>query len=189
MRADAASNEEPSVVGVRVRPIWSIVLYALLVTSAGVALYVQRAADVDPTLARVAPWLFLVFGLGFAVYRVALVVARRYSPFKAFIQIFLAALFFLLLLLPGVQGVPGGAQGAGGSLLTHPDARVRAQAAELSGWRQDAAAGKALVAALTDADASVRQAAHDALVKLNAGVDLGPADDAQARSAWGARFP
>jgi hypothetical protein len=184
MRADAPPTEEPSVVGVRVRPIWSIVLYALLVASAGVALYVQRAADVDPTLARVAPWLFLVFGLGFSVYRVALVAVRRYSPFKAFIQIFLAALFFLLLLLPGVQTAP-----RSDSLLRHPDARVRAMSAELSGWRNDVSAAKSLVGALTDSDPAVRQAAHDALVKLNAGADLGSADDPQARAAWGARFP
>lgn len=186
MRADATSNEEPSVVGVRVRPIWSIVLYALLVASAGVALYVQRAPNVDPTLARIAPWLFLVFGLGFAIYRVALVAARRYSPFKAFIQIFLAALFFLLLLLPSVQA---GAVVKSDSLLGHQDARVRAQAAELSGWRNDQSSGKALVGALSDSDPAVRQAAHDALVKLNGGADLGSAEDANARAAWGARFP
>ncbi|MFT3708977.1 MAG: HEAT repeat domain-containing protein [Archangium sp.] len=187
VRADATSNEEPSVVGVRVRPIWSIVLYALLVASAGVALYVQRAPNVDPTLTRLAPWLFLVFGLGFSIYRVALVAARRYSPFKAFIQIFLAALFFLLLLLPGVQ--VGAAAAKSDSLLGHQDARVRAMAAELSGWRNDQTSGKALVGALGDSDAAVRQAAHDALVKLNGGADLGSAEDANARAAWGARFP
>lgn len=181
MRADAPSNtEEPSVVGVRVRPIWSIVLYALLVAAAGVALYAQRAPNVDPALTRIAPWLFLVFGLGFAVYRVALVAARRYSPFKAFIQIFLAALFFLLLVMPGAQ--PLGV--ANDSLLSHADPRVRAQAAEVLGWRGDVAAARPLIGALADRDPAVREAAHAALVKLNGGVDLGAGAD-----AWGARFP
>ena len=133
MNAKAVSDqspEEPSVVGVRVRPAWSLALYALLVVSAGVALYAQRSPGVDPTLAQAAPWLFLAFALGFTVYRLALVMARRYSPFKAFIQIFLAALFFLLLLFPRAQGAATQA-----SLLVSRDARVRAMAAENAGWR------------------------------------------------------
>lgn len=182
MRADAASNEEPSVVGVRVRPFWSIVLYALLVASAGVALYVQRAPSVDPNLTRFAPWLFLVFGLGFSIYRVALVAARRYSPFKAFIQIFLAALFFLLLLLPGAAGIVP--VRTTDTLLVHSDPRVRAQAAEVLGWRGDVSNAKGLIAALNDPDQDVRTAAHQALVKLNHGTDLGSSTE-----AWGAAFP
>lgn len=178
-----AATDEPSVVGVRVRPFWSIALYSLLVASAALALYAGRApAAVDPMVARIAPWLFLVFALGFAVYRVALVAARRYSPFKAFFQIFLAALFFLLLLAPNAPLKP---QAEG--LLGHADPRVRAMAAENAGWRKDATAAAALVDALGDPDATVRAAAHDALVKLNDGADLGPADT--ARDAWKARFP
>ncbi len=179
------AREEPSVVGVRVKPLWSMVLYGLLVVSAGVALYAQRAHDVDPTFALAAPWLFLVFALGFSIYRLAIVAAGRYSPFKAFIQIFLAVLFFLLLLFPSVRQPVV----QGGVLLAHGDARVRAVSAEVVGWRQELAQASTLVSMLVDPSADVRAAAHDALVKLNGGVDLGAADDAAARKAWGARFP
>ncbi len=172
------SPEEPSVVGVRVRPAWSMALYVLLVVSAGVALYAQRAPTVDPLLAQLAPWLFLTFAVGFTVYRLALVAARRYSPFKAFIQIFLAALFFMLLLFPRVQNV------ARAPLLSNPDARVRAMAAENAGLRGDATQARAVAGLLVDGDAEVRAAAHAALVKLNGGSDLG-----SERAAWEARFP
>ncbi len=162
-----------------------MVLYALLVVAAGVALYAQRAPHVEPGIAAAAPWLFLVFALGFSIYRVALVAARRYSPFKAFIQIFLAALFFLTLLFPRVP--PGGTQG--GELLRHHDARVRALAAEVIGWRGEQGQGRALVGLLGDASPEVRRAAHDSLVRLNAGLDLGGADEPSAQKAWEARFP
>lgn len=171
--------EEPSVAGVRVRPAWSLALYALLVVSAGVALYAQRAPSVDPNLARLAPWLFLTFAVGFTIYRLALVAARRYSPFKAFIQIFLAALFFLLLLFPRSRP-----DAAVSPLLRSLDPRVRAMAAENAGWRGDVSQARALTALLGDSDASVRAAAHDALIKLNGGSDLG-----DERAPWEARFP
>lgn len=178
MNAKPEPTDEPSVGGVRVRPAWSIALYALLVLSAGVAFYAQRSPDLDPAVARIAPWIFLVFALGFAVYRVALVAARRYSPFKAFIQVFLAALFFMLLLSPRIE-VKGD-----GSLLSHRDERVRAQAAELVGWHGDLPQAPAVVRLLDDPSPLVRAAAHEALVKLNGGADLGTAE-----GAWRERFP
>lgn len=179
MNANPETTEEPSVVGVRVRPSWSIALYALLVMSAALALYAQRSpANLDPSLSRAAPWLFLVFAAGFTVYRVALVVARRYSPFKAFFQIFLAALFFLLLLFPRVEAP------AEATLLGHRDDRVRALAAEVAGWRQDATQAHALVKLLADPSAEVRDAAHASLVKLNGGTDLGASSE-----SWEKRFP
>lgn len=176
----AQSPDEPSVVGVKVRPVWSVVLYALLVLSAAVAFYTQRTPGIDPLVARGAPWIFLVFALGFSIYRIALVAARRYSPFKAFIQIFLSALFFLLLLFPRVETPHAN----GWPLLQHPEERVRAQAAELAGYRGDQAEGAQLVKLLDDPSPQVRAAAHGALVKLNAGTDLGETAD-----AWRARFP
>ena len=176
----AQSPDEPSVVGVRVRPAWSIALYVLLVLSAAVAFYTQRTPGIDPMVARGAPWLFFVFGLGFAIYRIALVAARRYSPFKAFIQIFLAALFFLLLLFPRVDEQAAVQQ----PLLQHHEDRVRAQAAELAGYRGDRAQAAQLVKLLGDPSPQVRAAAHEALVKLNAGTDLG-----ENAEAWRARFP
>ena len=178
MNAKPETSDEPSVVGVRVRPFWSIVLYALLVLSAGLAMFAQRTPEFDPLVARVAPWIFLVFALGFSIYRIALVAARRYSPFKAFIQVFLAALFFLLLLSPRVEGPLGESP-----LLSHRDDRVRALAAEVAGFRGDLSQGPALVKRLEDPSAEVRAAAHEALVKLNGGVDLGGSD------AWKKRFP
>jgi hypothetical protein len=47
---------------------------------------------------------------------------------------------------------------------------------------------KALVEALKDPEAQVRLAAHDALVNLNGGVDLGPADDPAAVAKWAESF-
>jgi hypothetical protein len=176
----AQSPDEPSVVGVRVRPAWSIALYVLLVLAVGFAFYTQRTPGIDPLIARGAPWIFLVFALGFSIYRIALVAARRYSPFKAFIQIFLAALFFLVLLFPGVESQTH----AGAPLLQHPEERVRVQAAELAGYRGDQAEAKQLVKLLEDPSPQVRAAARGALVKLNAGTDLGENAD-----AWRARFP
>lgn len=178
MNAKPETSDEPSVVGVRVRPLWSIGLYALLVLSAGLAMYAQRSPGVDPAVARTAPWLFLVFALGFALYRVALVAARRYSPFKAFIQVFLAALFFLLLLFPREQGP------ADASLLRHREPQVRALAAEVAGLKGDLAQAAGLVKLLEDGSPEVRAAAHQALVKLNGGLDLGPGAE-----PWGKRFP
>lgn len=172
-----APTEEPNIRGVRVRPSWALALYALLVVTAGFSFYAQRAPHVDPAVAQVAPWLFLVFAVGFAVYRVALVVARRYSLVKAFIQILLAALFFQLLLLPKTQRGPE-------PLLAHSDARVRAMAAENVGFHGDVSAARALITLLGDGDERVRTAAHEALIRLNGGADLG--NDA---AAWEARFP
>ncbi len=179
MSAKPDTSDEPSLVGVRVRPAWSMVLYVLLVLSAGVAFYAQRSPGLNPDVARISPWIFLVFAVGFAVYRVALVAARRYSPFKAFIQVFLAALFFLLLLSPRIE-----APASEVVLLQHRDERVRAQAAELAGWRNDQQQAPALVVLLDDPAPAVRAAAHEALVKLNGGIDLGTTSD-----AWRKRFP
>ena len=124
--------------------------------------------------------------MGFGAYRIALVVARRYSPFKAFFQLFVAALFFMLLLLGRAQ--PHVSAGGLPHLFGHRDATVRALAAEVAGFRGERAQGPGLVELLADDNAEVRRAAHDALVRLNAGVDLGSADDLAARTAWKERF-
>jgi hypothetical protein len=171
---------EPNVAGVRVRPAWSIALYVLLVSAAALALFAQRSPTVSPAIAAAAPWVFLSFVLGFTVYRVALVAARRYSPFKAFVQVFIAAIFFALLLAPKARVKGGGPE----ALLRDRDPRVRAVAAEVLGWRGAGEHARALVPLLEDADPEVRAAVRAALVKLNAGVDLG-----DSRAAWEARFP
>jgi hypothetical protein len=185
MNAGSTRKNEPNVAGIRVRPYWSLMLYVLLVLSAALAMYAQRAPEVDPRLARFAPWPFLVFAVGFAAYRVALVGARRYTPFKAFVQIFLAALFFLLMVFPRVTSAPVST----GGLLADRDPRIRALSAELLGYRNDVSQASHLVGLLSDDTEAVRRAAHEALVKLNGGVDLGDPGDASARRAWGERFP
>lgn len=171
----------------RVRPAWGALLYALLGASAVVALWSQRAADAPPAVAQVAPWLFLGFVVGFAIYRSALVAVRRYSPFKAFVQVSIAALFFMLLLLPNVQVRPSGEGGQ--PLLQHGDARVRANAAEVLGYRHAVDSAPEVRALLADPVVEVREVAHEALVRLNDGVDLGPAGDPAALARWKERFP
>jgi hypothetical protein len=177
-------NEEPSVAGVKVRPVWPLVLYALLVGSALLALWAQQAPGAPEPVSRFAPWAFLAFAIGFAGYRLALVMAKRYSAFKAFTQVLVAAMFFMLLLLPNL-GQPVRVEAASvASLLSDPDPRVRALAAEVVGYRQTLGEAGALVPLLSDGAPAVREAAHGALVRLNGGADLGT-DPA----AWKERFP
>lgn len=177
------SPEEPSVAGLKVRPVLPLVLYALLVGSALLAFWAQRADTAPEPISRFAPWAFLAFAIGFSAYRLALVVAKRYSAFKAFSQILVAALFFMLLLLPQVVQPQQGAI-APPALLDDKDPRVRALSAELIGWRAQVAEAPKLVALLSDPDERVRAAAHDALVKLNGGADLGT-----DVATWKERFP
>ncbi len=188
------SPEEPSVGGVRMRPSLTLLLYALLVASAAVALWAQRApADVPLAAARSAPWVFLIFAIGFAAYRFALVAVKRYSAFKAFFQVAITAVFFLLL-LPGGPVTPAvstpNAVGDMMGLLADPDARVRALAAELARYRPATPeTAHMLVGVLTDTDPHVRTLAHESLVSLNSGQDLGDGRDRTSRDAWGKRFP
>ena len=123
MNGPPLTDGEPNVGGLRVRPGATISLFVLLGISAAVALWSQGNPGKTPVwLERGAPWIFLVFVVGFAAYRFALVAANRYSAFKAFFQIFVAAIFFMLLL----PGSPLVARPKGSSLdrlLTDPDAR------------------------------------------------------------------
>jgi hypothetical protein len=174
--------EEPNVAGMKVRPILPLILYALLVGSALLAFWAQRTSNAPEPVSQVAPWAFLAFAIGFAAYRLSLVAAKRYSAFKAFSQIGVAAMFFMLLLLPHVVApvevlTPS-------SLLTDRDTRVRALAAEVIGHRQLTADAPKLVELLNDSSEVVRSSAHDALVRLNGGTDLGT-DTAK----WKERFP
>ncbi len=181
--------DEPNVAGVRVRPGLALGLYVLLLASAGIALWAQRTSNAPTLVARSSPFIFLTFAVGFAAYRLALVMARRYSAFKAFFQIVLAVLFFMLLLFPQVVRPLGEGGLPMPAMLTDPDPKVRALAAEVAGWRRDDGAAVMLVRLLEDGSPVVREAAHGALVRLNAGVDLGPADESPALAAWKERFP
>ena len=187
MNADPLKADEPSVVGVRVRPRVAIVLFALLVGSAAAALWTQSHPGRAPAwVEQGAPWLFLAFVVGFAAYRFALVAAGRYSAFKAFFQVFIAVLFFLLLRLPGIPFVSPVTAPAMSLpvLLNDTDPRVRALAAEVAGYRRDAASAPALIALLSDPDPATRAQARQALVRLNDGGDLGAEP-----AAWKERFP
>jgi hypothetical protein len=177
--------------GVRVRPPATLVLYGLLVVSGGLALWAQRnPADVPGPVARAAPWVFLVFALGFAVYRFALVTSRHYSAFKAFFQIAVAfAVFFLLLMNPSGPAGPRPEARASVSdlpaLMADPDPRVRMLAAELARYRTSGPeVARALVKCLGDSDEAVRGVAHQTLVQFNSGQDLGTDP-----KAWAERFP
>ncbi|MBL8950960.1 MAG: hypothetical protein JNK82_09305 [Myxococcaceae bacterium] len=208
MSTDAAKpGDEISVGGVKVRPGLTLGLYALLALSFGAALWAQaNPAEVPPFVARGAPWVFLVFAVGFAAYRFALVASRRYGAFKAFFQIFVAVAVFLLLLFqpaPSAErsgatfGAPRRGEATGGGqtvksvsndltvLFRDPDPQVRALAAELSRYRGGGPeVPRALIPLLVDPDAAVKTVAHDSLVQFNSGQDLG-----NDPKVWGERFP
>ena len=189
----APGDEVPSVAGVRVRPGLTLLLYVLLVASAAAALGVQTGRFPASDSARIAaPWGFLAFAVGFSVYRLALASVKKYSAFKAFFQVGVTALFCMFLFLGSVPLQLAAPPAAGSDLvaaLHDPNPTVRALAAELAPHRPEAAKyGRALVETLSDKDEAVRQAAHDALVRLNGGTDLGPADEAEAKAKWAETF-
>lgn len=186
MNADPPKDDEPSVVGVRVRPRLALALFFVLGLAAATALWTQSNPGQAPPFVELgAPWLFLAFVVGFAAYRIALVAAGKYSAFKAFFQIFVAVLFFLLL-LPGSPFRNQAAKGSVGlaSQLRDSDPRIRALAAEVAGFRHDTSAAQLLIGLLADPEPAVREQAHQALVRLNDGGDLGT-----ATPAWKERFP
>ncbi len=170
------------------KALLAALLYLLLLASAALALWARRFPEALPQqLELMAPALFLVFVVVFALYRLKLVRARRYPAFKAFFQIGAAALFFTLLLPRAKNRYEGSVEGVE-ALLADSDARVRTLAAEVAGYRPDGARyGPLLVRALRDRDERVRDQAHRSLVRLN-GSDLGGPNDEKAMSAWSERF-
>lgn len=134
--------------------------------------------------AAAAPVLFGVFLLVFAVYRLALVRAKKYPAAMGLFQIGLGALVWVLL-LPGTrQGIgrePGDDVQA---LMRSSDARVRALAAEVAGYRANPRYAADLVDRLDDGDPAVRASAHAALVRL-LGKDVSPGEDGPtAQQKW-----
>jgi hypothetical protein len=101
---DREDGTPPKFGGIRLGPAVAGALYLLLVGSAALALWVRGMPGAAPKhLEQAAPWVFLVFMLCFAVYRLALVQAKKYPAFKAFFQVGVGVLFFMLL-LPGPRG-------------------------------------------------------------------------------------
>ncbi|MFZ5471886.1 MAG: HEAT repeat domain-containing protein [Myxococcota bacterium] len=183
-----SDDQTPHVGSVRAGPAVAAVLYALLVGSAVLALWVRNFPGKVPAhLEAAAPWVFLVFIICFALYRWSLMRAKKYPAAKAFFQVGVAVLFFMLLL---PQGRPSG-EAAGDeveALLSSTTPQVRALAAEVARYRPDGRKyGKALVKALEDREPRVRQEAHRSLVAL-AGEDVGGPDDEGAIEKWSEKF-
>jgi hypothetical protein len=185
---DAANLKPPQVGGIRAGPPLAAMLYLLLVGSAVLSLWAHRFPGALPRMMGfAAPWVFLAFTAVFAVYRFALVRARKYAASKAFFQIG-AALCFFALLLPRVGPAEVGRDSLE-ALLTDADPRVRALAAEVAGYRPEGGkVASRLVRALEDPEPAVREQAHASLVRL-AGTDLGAPEDATGLKAWKDHFP
>jgi hypothetical protein len=172
----------------RFGPTLAVILYLLLLTAAALALGTRRFPGVLPrSLEMIAPSLFLVFLVCFAVYRLVLVRAKKYPAAKALLQIGMAILF-LTLLLPAAKNRYDAPVDDLEVLLRDDNPRVRAMAAEVIGYRADGAMHAAiLIDALRDPDARVREQAHRSLVRL-AAEDLGPGETEPERQAWERRF-
>jgi len=158
-------------------------LYALLAASALLTFWAggDIAGHGLPHWTQVvAPTLFATFLVVFAVYRLALVRARKYPAATGLFQVGLGALIWVLL-LPGTRMRIAARSGSADSLqalLASPDARVRALAAEVAGFRAGGSRYAAqLIERLDDSDPRVRESAHASLVRL-AGADAGQGADA-----------
>jgi HEAT repeats len=181
-------DQPPRWRSIQAGPALAVFLYALLIGTAALALWVREFPGVlAPGLEKAAPFVFLVFVGCFAAYRLALVSARKYPAFKAFFQIAAATLFFMLL-LPSARRPYGQADDALAELLQDRNPKVRALAAEVARHRPDAPKyGSLLVRSLQDPDRHVRDEAHRSLVEI-AGTDLGGPDSPTAVKAWEDRF-
>jgi energy-coupling factor transporter transmembrane protein EcfT len=165
-------------------------LYALLVLSAFLTFWSggEIAGMTLPRWARsAAPVLFGIFLVVFSVYRLALMRAKKYPAATGFFQIGLGALIWVML-LPGTRQaiVPPEPTDEVRALMSAPDPRVRALAAEVAGTRPDGTRYAAqLIERLADPDVRVQRAARAALVRLAGGVDLGAGREGPAAvEAW-----
>jgi hypothetical protein len=158
-------------------------LYALLVLSALFTFW-SGGAVAGRTLPRwtqsVAPTLFGIFLAIFAVYRFALMRAKKYPAATGLFQVGLGALIWVLLLPSARQRiVPVSPQSDElPALMASPDPRVRAIAVELAGYRGEGERyAREMIERLDDADGAVRERAHAALVRLSR-TDAGPDPEA-----------
>jgi hypothetical protein len=159
-------------------------LYALLVLSALFTFW--AGGDIGgkalPGWTQVvAPALFATFLVVFAVYRFALVRAKRYPAATGLFQVGLGALIWVLLLPGSRQKIapPHASADELPALLASPDPRVRALAAELAGYRGGPQYAAQLVEHLNDHDPRVRDRARASLVKI-AGSDAAPGEQGDA---------
>ena len=157
-------------------------LYVLLVASALLTFWAGsgiRGRELPRWAASAAPVIFAVFLVVFAVYRLALVRAKKYPAAMGLFQIGLGALVWVLL-LPGTRQRIGREEGDEVQVLMRSsDPRVRALAAEVAGDRGNPRYATDLVERLDDSDPAVRRAAHAALVRL-LGTDVSPGEEGPA---------
>jgi hypothetical protein len=164
-------------------------LYVLLVASAFLTFWAggDIAGFTLPDWMRgAAPAVFAVFLVVFAIYRFALVRARKYPAMTGLFQVGVTALIWVLLLPSTRQRiVPQHMIDDVPALFSSADPRVRALASEVAGYRPDGtryAAG--LIDRLNDADARVRERARSSLQRL-AGIDAAPGEEGpQAKEKW-----
>jgi hypothetical protein len=175
--------------GLRFVQVLRPALYALLVLSALFTFWAggDIAGRSLPLWTQVAaPAIFAVFLVVFAVYRFALVRAKRYPAATGLFQVGLAALIWVLL-LPGSRQKFAPPPAAAGdelpALLASADPRVRALAAELAGYRAEGPKYAAkLLEHLSDGDERVRERARASLVRL-AGREAAPGEQGEAAQA------
>ncbi len=183
---ERAERSPPASAEARRAPRLAIALYCLLALSAAVAL-VGRSSHFLPEVARIAaPIAFAAFFVLFAIYRFALVRARRYAPAKAFFQIGIGALF-LLMLAPGVmhQRAAGAALQPLAQMLRHADPSVRALACDAFSQLSAAEAAAALPALqdlLGDPHPAVRARAQRAIERFDLQARSGAPGPAQGRA-------
>jgi hypothetical protein len=160
-------------------------LYLLLVLSAFLTFW--AGGDIGgfalpAALRGAAPAVFAVFIIVFAVYRISLVRAKRYPAMTGLFQVGLTMLIWVLL-LPSTRKMivpPRGTADDVPALFSSADARVRALAAEVAGYRGNGARyASGLIDRLNDADARVRTRAHESLTRL-AGTDASPGEEGRA---------
>jgi HEAT repeats len=152
-------------------------LYALLVLSALFTFWSGGAVagrTLPPWTQSVAPTIFAIFLAIFTVYRFALMRAKKYPAATGLFQVGLGALIWVLLLPSTRQKIAPPSAGVDEVpvLLASPDPRVRAVAVEVAGYRRDERYAPDLIDRLNDADPTVRERAHAALVRLF-GTDAG----------------
>jgi hypothetical protein len=174
-----------------------LVLYVLLLVSAGVTLFgapaleqAVREGKAPRISLMVAPLLLATFIALFAAYRYALVRAGRYHAGKAFVQIGLMALVLTLALPGSLERWRSAGTVRSVDLSRHlgsPDPEARAVAAELARHRDRAEALRyvpRLVQLLEDGSPEVRRQARASLVSL-AGTDAG-GEGPGAAARWAA---
>jgi hypothetical protein len=171
-------------------PVLRPALYLLLVLSAFATFWAggDIAGFALPAVLRgAAPVVFAVFLVVFAIYRFALVRARKYPAMTGLFQVGLTALIWVLLLPSTRQKIVPrhGMIDDVPALFSSADPRVRALAAEVAGYRPEGTHYVGgLIERLNDADARVRERARVSLQRL-AGVDAAPGEEgAAAMEKW-----